>query len=113
MRLILGYNRYGEEVKFSWEPDARFRYRYEGFSPTKATPYDHVVQFMVNMTVFTFSFLAGRSSGITCLGSGDIWASCGPIYGLGIPLIISVLIFVHAVTSDWWTARRAKRHRSQ
>ena len=111
MRLILGYNRYGKEVKFSWEPDARFRY--EGLLYTTATPYSHFVQFMVNMTVFTFSFLAGRSSGITCPGSGDIWASCGPIYGLGIPLIMNVLIFMHAVTSDWWTARRAKRHRSQ
>lgn len=105
MRPTLGYNRYGFEVDFSWEPESRFRNRV--FSTT-VTPYTHFLRFMLNLAVSALTFIAWRSSNITCADSDDIWASCGPIYGLGIPLIVNVLILVHRTMSGWWTARRAK-----
>ena len=105
MRRPLGYNRYGNKVTFSREPESWLRGR---GSSTTATPYTHIRQFVSNSVVSTSAFLAGCSSGMTCIRSDGTWGSCKPIYGLGLPLIINVLILARKLVSYWWSARRAK-----
>ena len=105
MRRVLGHSRYGYKVSFNLESESWFR---EKNSPTAATAYPHIRQFMLNSIVSTSAFLAGRSSNITCLHVDGTRGLCRPIYGLGLPLIISLLILAHKLVSDWWIARKER-----
>ena len=105
MRRVLGHSRYGYEVSFNLEFESWFR---DKNSPAAATAYPHVRQFMLNSSVSILSFLAGRSSNITCLHVDGTRGLCRPIYGLGLLFIISLLILVHKLVSDWWIARKER-----
>jgi hypothetical protein len=109
MRRILGYNQFGHQVTFSPEPERRSRDR---IPSNPETPYTYTSQLMSNQFVSISAFLAGRSSNITCVRPDDIWASCGPIYGLGLPLIINVVILAYKLLSNWWIARTGAAERS-
>ena len=109
MRHSLGYSRYGYKVTFSWEPESWLRGR---GSSTTATSYTHIRQFLSNFIVSASAFLAGRSSSMNCIRSDGTWGICEPMYGLGLPFVINVLILAHKLVSYWWSARRGAKERS-
>ena len=109
MRRSLGYSRYGYKVTFSWEPES---WLIGSGSSTTATPYTHIRQFVSNLFVSTSAFLAGCSSSMSCIRSDGTWGSCEPLYGLGLPFIINVLILAHKLVSYWWSTRRRAKGRS-
>jgi hypothetical protein len=106
MSRILGYDRYGNEVVFSSEPENWFR---NSTASTTATPYVHIRQHMLDLLTTTFAFLVGRSSKITCAHSDKIWAPCGPIVRLGLPFILNLLDLAYDLAACWIRRRGAKR----
>ena len=58
-------------------------------------------------TAAFITFIADRSSNITCASSDKHWAQCGPMMRLGIPVGSPVLAFLVVLAVEWWATRKA------
>lgn len=63
----------------------------------------------LNLMAVCMTYIAERSSKITCAKPDKIWAQCGPFMRLGLPLSYPILGFIVNVTFEWWSTRRVTK----
>jgi len=73
--------------------------------PKPATSMAHPRTIGLDSVVTFITFLADRSSNITCPSPEKLWVQCGPFMRLGIPVGSPILALVTVITIGWWSTR--------
>lgn len=63
----------------------------------------------LDSTATFITFIADRSSNITCPSRDKLWANCGPFMRLVVPVGTPLLTLVAGVTLEWWSTRKAEK----
>jgi hypothetical protein len=63
----------------------------------------------LDSTAAFITFIADRSSNITCASPEKFWAQCGPFMRLVFPVGSPLLAFMVSVTLEWWSTRNVTK----
>ena len=103
---VLGYDRYEHQIALSFGLELRFRSLLLAKSITNMT---RIQTLGLNVMTVFLTYIAERSSKITCAKPDKIWAQCGPFMRLAVPLSYPILGFIVNVTFEWWSTRRGTK----
>jgi hypothetical protein len=106
---ILGYDRYDFEIPLNvaLERQIRFALLSKPFTKTK-----RLLNLGLDSTAAFVTFIADRSSNITCANRDKFWAQCGPLMRFGVPVGFPILTFMTSVMREWWSAIKVAKEGS-
>jgi len=107
---ILGYDRYDYAITLNFDLENRFRINLLAKPITTMT---RLQTLGLESTAAFITFIADRSSNITCASPEKLWAQCGPIMRLGVPVGSTILALIMVIAVEWWSMRKAAKRENE
>ena len=102
----LGYDRYDCEITLNFDPERQFR---TSFHSKHTTTMTRLRTLGLESIAAFITFIADRSSNITCASPEKFWAQCGPMMRLGVPVGAPIVAFITVITIEWRAERKAAK----